>query len=166
MTISFHKWSTGRLLYFILSLSVLLPLLVGCTPTAAELDAVDYTPLPGEDWEVSTPAQEGLDPDLVAKMYLDAEDLDTIYSLLVVKNGYLIAEKYFNEGSIDQKTLMQSASKSYISALIGIALEQGCLTGPDQKMLEFFPEFTDQIEDPRKEQITVRYLLQMRSGYP
>ena len=33
-------------------------------------------------------------------------------------------------------------------------------------MMDFFPEFTDQIDDPRKEQITIRDLLQMRAGYP
>jgi CubicO group peptidase (beta-lactamase class C family) len=32
-------------------------------------------------------------------------------------------------------------------------------------MIDFFPEFAGQIEDPRKEQITIRDLLQMRSGY-
>jgi CubicO group peptidase (beta-lactamase class C family) len=33
-------------------------------------------------------------------------------------------------------------------------------------MMDFFPEFADRIKDPRKEQITVRHLLQMRAGYP
>ena len=84
----------------------------------------------------------------------------------MVKNGYLIAEDYFNEGSMGGKTLLQSASKSYISALVGIALEQGYLSSVDQKMIDFFPEFADQITDPRKEQITIREMLQMRAGYP
>ena len=33
-------------------------------------------------------------------------------------------------------------------------------------MMEFFPELTDQISDPRKEQSTIRDLLQMRAGFP
>jgi CubicO group peptidase (beta-lactamase class C family) len=64
------------------------------------------------------------------------------------------------------KTLVQSASKSYISALVGIALNQGCLSSVDQKMIEFFPKIADQITDPRKGQITIREMLQMRAGYP
>jgi hypothetical protein len=67
---------------------------------------------------VSTPAEQGLDPMLVAEMYYNAAELETIYSLLVIKNGYLIAEDYFNEGSVDQKDRLQSATKSYTSALI------------------------------------------------
>jgi CubicO group peptidase (beta-lactamase class C family) len=135
-------------------------------PRTAELEAVEYTPLPRDDWKVSTPAEQGLDPMLVAELYLDASGLSTLYGLLVIKNGYLIAEGYFNEGAVEQKALLQSATKSYTSALVGIALDQGCLSSVDQKMIEFFPEFADRITDPRKEQITIRHLLQMRAGYP
>jgi len=103
---------------------------------------------------------------LVAELYYSAAELETIYSLLVIKNDYLIAEDYFNEGSIDQKDRLQSVTKSYTSALVGIALEHGYLSSVDQKMLDFFPEVGDQITDPRKEQIAIRDLLQMRSGYP
>jgi CubicO group peptidase (beta-lactamase class C family) len=150
-----------------LILSILIPLgLAGCGPGAAELEAVDYAPLPGDGWEVSTPEAQGLDPMLVAEMYYNAAELETIYSLLVVKNGYLIAEDYFNEGSVGQKDRLQSATKSYTSALVGIALEQGCLSSVDQKMLDFFPEVAGRITDPRKEQITIRNMLEMRAGYP
>jgi CubicO group peptidase (beta-lactamase class C family) len=36
----------------------------------------------------------------------------------------------------------------------------------DQKMIDFFPEIADRITDPRKTDITIRHLLQMRAGYP
>jgi CubicO group peptidase (beta-lactamase class C family) len=127
---------------------------------------VEYHPLSEDDWEVSTPEGQGLNPELIDELYEDADDLDTLYSLLVVKDGFLIAEQYFNGGSVDEKTLIQSASKSYISALVGIAIEQGCLSSVDQKMLAFFPEVADEVTDPRKREITIRQLLQMRSGYP
>jgi CubicO group peptidase (beta-lactamase class C family) len=135
-------------------------------PKAEELEAVTYTPLPGDDWKVSTPAEQGLDPMLVAELYLDAANMETLYGLLVIKDGYLIAERYFNEGSVEQKARLQSVTKSYTSALVGIALEQGCLSSLDQKMMDFFPELAGKITDPRKEQITIRHLLQMRAGYP
>jgi CubicO group peptidase (beta-lactamase class C family) len=130
------------------------------------LKAVQYVPLPGDGWEVSTPVKQGLDPMLVAELYLDANELETIYGLLVVKNGYLIAEGYFNEGSVKQLSKRASVTKSYTSALVGIALAQGHLESVDQKMIEFFPELKDQITDPRKKQITIRQMLQMRAGYP
>jgi CubicO group peptidase (beta-lactamase class C family) len=153
-------------LLVITSIILVMSALPGCGPSIEDLLAVDYTPLPGDDWEASTPTEQGLDPMLVARVYYNAAELETLYSLLVIKNGYLIAEDYFNEGSIEQKDRLQSVTKSYTSALVGIALAQGYLSSVDQKMLDFFPEIADQITDPRKGQITIRDLLQMRSGYP
>jgi len=160
--------SKGRQHFFVLITSVILILstLFGCGPRTEDLEAVEYTPLPGDDWEVSTPAEQGLDPMLVGEMYYSAAELETIYSLLVIKNGHLIAERYFNEGSVEQKDRLQSVTKSYTSALVGIALEQGYLSSVDEKMMDFFPEVAGQITDPRKAQITIRDMLQMRAGYP
>jgi CubicO group peptidase (beta-lactamase class C family) len=154
---------------FLLSLTsaiLIISFLVGCGPSLADLEAVDYTPLPGGEWQVSTPLEQGLAPNLVARLYYQASRLETIYSLLVFKNGYLIAEDYFHIGSPEQRVNIHSVTKSITSALVGIALEKGCLTSLDQKMMEFFPEFAGRITDPRKYQITLRQMLQMRAGYP
>jgi len=161
-----------RILDVLASTVVLVPLLlitavlVGCGPSARELASVEYAPLSGGDWAVSTPEEQGLDPMLLARLYHEAADLETLYGLLVIKNGHLIAERYFNEGSIDQVSGRQSSTKSFTSALVGIALDRGCIRSLDEKMIDFFPEFADRIEDPRKEQITIRQLLMMRGGYP
>jgi len=134
-------------------------------PSPEELAGVDYTPLPG-NWKVSTPAAQGLDARLVAELYRYAGTLSTLYGLLVIKHDHLVAERYFNAGSIDQLSGRQSATKSFTSALVGVALDRGCLSSVDQKLLEFFPELAEQIVDPRKRRITIRHLLQMRGGYP
>jgi CubicO group peptidase (beta-lactamase class C family) len=153
--------------FFLIAVVVLfLSLLSGCGPGKKALEAIDYTPFQGDDWKISTPETQGLDPLLVAKLYHEAAKLETIYSLLVVQNGYLIAEEYYNEGSIDQLSRRASVTKSYISAMAGIALEEEYLSSVDQKMLDFFPEVIDRIKDPRKTHITIRQMLQMRAGYP
>ncbi len=125
-----------------------------------------YTPLQLSDWEVSTPAEQGLNPGIVQNLYLNAEQIDHLYSLLIIKNGYLIAEKYFNGMNVYNSNPTASVTKSYLSALTGIALQENILTSLDQKMMEFFPEIDWQNIDPRKSQITIRQILQMRSGYP
>lgn len=145
---------------------LIVPMLIGCGPSTAELGMIDYKPLSEGDWKVSTPEEQGLDPMLLAKLYYEADEMETLYGLLVIKNGYLIGEKYFNGASIDHAKGRASATKSFTSALVGIALEQGCIQSLDQKMLDFFPEFAEEIQDPRKKQITIRQLLQMRGGYP
>jgi CubicO group peptidase (beta-lactamase class C family) len=151
----------------ILLLAILLAAgLAGCGPSPEELAAVDYTPQSSDRWQVSTPAEQGLDPALVAELYYNASQMENIYSLLVFKDGYLVAEDYFNGGSPDQQINIHSVTKSFNSALVGIALEQGCLSSLDQKMMDFFPELSGRVRDPRKQQITLRQMLQMRAGYP
>jgi CubicO group peptidase (beta-lactamase class C family) len=169
-----HVSARGRQSPFLAfaSITLILSLLVATTlggcggPSPEELAAVDYMPLARDDWPVSTPEEQGLDPMLVAELYHNAGQLETLYGLLVIKNGCLVAEKYFHVGSVDRQDNRQSVTKSVVSALVGIALDQGCLSSVDQKMMEFFPELADQIQDPRKGEITIRHLLQMRAGYP
>ena len=77
----------------LLTISILiLSMLVGCDSFQAELSTVNYAPLPADDWAVSTPAEQGLSPDLVAETYLNASQLETLYGLLVVKKGHLVAD--------------------------------------------------------------------------
>lgn len=144
-------------------------LLTGCGGSrvdSAELAAVNFTPTTTDLWPVSTPAEQGLDSDLVAELYYDAAQLPTTYSLLVFKDGYLVAEDYFHGGSSIKQSKVQSVTKSITSALVGIAIEKGCIESVDQKMMEFFPELQGQIKDPRKNDITIQHLLQMRAGFP
>jgi CubicO group peptidase (beta-lactamase class C family) len=160
---SFHPFTGAILILSILVSSTLL----GCGgPSPEELEAVDYVPLPGGDWPVSTPEEQGLDADLVAQLYYNASQMENIYGLMVFKNGYLVAEDYWQIGSPGQTANIHSVTKSITSALVGIALDQGCLASLDQKMIDFFPELAGRINDPRKNQITIRQMLQMRAGYP
>jgi len=105
-----------------------------------------------------------LDPRLVAESSLDAAHMDTLDALPIVKDGRLIAEGCFHDGAPGRKARIQSVTKSYTSALVGIVLDRGCLAGVDQKMRDFFPELADQVTDPKKMRITIRQLLQMRAG--
>jgi CubicO group peptidase (beta-lactamase class C family) len=155
-----------QLFFLLIIVFPFLLILIGSGGCNWNLERIDYTPISDGDWEVSIPAEQGLDPTFVAKLYSNATKVETLHALLVVKNGYLIAERYFGEGSIDQETRIQSATKSYTSALVGIALARGYLSSVDQKMIEFFPELAERISDPRKNRITIRHMLQMRAGYP
>jgi CubicO group peptidase (beta-lactamase class C family) len=133
----------------------------------ASTESLSYEPLEVEDWwRLSTPAEQGLDPKIVSKAYREVGDIKTIYSLLIVKNGYLVAEKYFHGEQIDLPNNVASVTKGYVSALVGIALAEGYLTSLDQKMMDFFPEYASSGLDPKKYKITIRQLLQMRAGYP
>jgi len=163
MSIGIERTARTLLLLTALASTVLA---AGCGPSPAALAEVDYTPVTKDLWPVSTPQEQGLDPELVADLYYQAGQMENSYSVLLFRNGYLVAEDYFNEGSPEQQINIHSVTKSFTSALVGIALEQGCITSVDQPMMDFFPELADQVQDPRKNTITLRQMLQMRAGYP
>ena len=149
--------SIGMLLIAVLSM--------GCASCSGKAGGTGFEPAAGGDWDISTPEAEGLDRELVERLYANASNVETVRAVLVIKNGKLIAEKYFNDGSIDRRDTIQSVTKSFTGALTGIAVEQGLLEGLDQPIVDFFPELRTSI-DPRKQLITIRHLLQMRAGYP
>ena len=124
----------------------------------------EYWPTSG--WKTSTPEQQGMDSAklLIADEFIQNR-LPDAFSLLVVKNGYLVFEKYYSWGSPEKIAVVHSVTKSVTSALIGIALAKGYLNSVDQKIIEFFPEyFADEI-DPRKNEIRIKHLLTMSTGF-
>jgi len=93
-----------------------------------------------------------------------ARDLTRLHSLLVQHNGELVFEKYYNGASAGRPANMKSASKSVISALVGIAIEEGFIESVDSTLEAFFPEYLKSDEYAEKRAITVENLLTMQSG--
>jgi CubicO group peptidase (beta-lactamase class C family) len=124
----------------------------------------EYWPTNG--WKSSTPEVQGMDP---AKLEMAVEFIENrlpdAYSLLVVRNGYLVFEKYFRRGSPEKVSVIHSVTKSVTSALIGIALDKGYLDALDQKLIEFFPEYNTSKLDPVKKKISLKHLLTMSAGF-
>ncbi len=147
-------------LLFILSLTY-----SSCDKNHDEADSYQPEVL-NDGWSVSNPVYQGIDPIILNDIYNEAKALDNIYSLLVVKNGFLIAEKYFNGQSISDASSIASVTKSVVSAITGIAVEKKFISSTEQKLKEFFPEVDWDSIDPRKSDITIEQVLQMRSGYP
>src|SRR5690606_1853267 len=66
--------------------------------------------------------------------------------------------------SVDDPTNIKSASKTIISALVGIAIDKGLLTGVDQQIAPILRDDIPEDADPRIETITVGNLLSMQTG--
>lgn len=91
-------------------------------------------------------------------------DIGTIQSLMIQKDGELIHEEYRYGMDPNQPVNIKSASKSVLSLLVGIAIEEGFLEGTGQTIGEFFDDYFNKNPDPVKEAITIGDLLTMRSG--
>lgn len=118
----------------------------------------------GNSQEISNIAEPGIDAVLLENTYSEAENIPLLHSLLISHEGEMIAEKYFNGGNGTDPVNIKSASKTVISALVGIALEEGYLESLDQKVVDFWPEYFNDQTDPLKRTITIGHLLNMASG--
>jgi len=92
-----------------------------------------------------------------------ASELPQLRSLLVSRRGQLVAEYYARGVRPDAPANVKSASKSIISALVGIAIERGAIKSVKEPIATWFPELR-QDADRRKQSITVEDLLTMRAG--
>jgi len=92
-----------------------------------------------------------------------ARSIESVRSLLVQKNNNLIIEEYFKNATPDHPYNIKSASKSIISLLVGIAVDQGKIS-LDETLGDYFSEYFASAPDPEKEIITIRNLLSMQSG--
>jgi CubicO group peptidase (beta-lactamase class C family) len=97
---------------------------------------------PSQEWRSADPESVGMHAESLWNIDQDIKArYRTINAFLVVRAGYLVYERYYNGIGQDDKHIVASVTKSFISALIGIAIEQGFIEGVDQNVLGFFPEY-------------------------
>ncbi|MDH4184396.1 MAG: beta-lactamase family protein [Nitrospinota bacterium] len=147
-----------------LSLAVMASSCLGDVP--AKID-FNMTPQQRNDgWTVSTPQAEGFDHaamEAAYRRFFLKDEYVTAYSLLVVRNGKLVAEGYCRDmKDIDRLNNIKSATKSVTSMLVGIAIDEGLISSVTDPVYKYIPEFFD--SDEAKRAITIDDLLTMRSG--
>ncbi|HYD52348.1 MAG TPA: serine hydrolase [Gemmatimonadaceae bacterium] len=96
-------------------------------------------------------------------VYARADSLPRLRSLLVFHRDTLRRERYFNGARAEQPANIKSASKSVVSALVGIAIAEGRLRGVGQTLGELLPARTRGL-DTSVTNVTVEDLLTMRAG--
>ena len=83
-------------------------------------------------------------------------------AFLVIKDGELITEQYFGDYHDRSKTNSFSMAKTVTTLLLGIAIDEGLISGLEQKLTDFLPEFEN---DPLGKNATIGQLSLMNSGY-
>jgi CubicO group peptidase (beta-lactamase class C family) len=142
------------------------------------VDFLDEPAYPDDFWQSSTFEESGMDGTMIESVVrrISISRME-VHSFLVAHRGRLVVERYgWNSGSNadhpgephqvlpDEPHWQASSTKSFLSALIGIALEDGVIPGLDQKAADWFPDYEDLNPSPEKDEITLEDLLTMRSG--
>jgi CubicO group peptidase (beta-lactamase class C family) len=127
------------------------------TTTAARTD----TAVPAPDWQVEAPADHGIDVAglQTAKDYAFQDGANT-QGLVIVHRGAIVGEWYADGSDENSWAASWSMAKSVTSAVVGIAIEEGKISGVDEPMTTWYPEF----EEAGLGDVTLRDVLQMSTG--
>lgn len=93
------------------------------------------------------------------------KDYGNIAAIVVLKEGQMLYENYWNECSASSRLHLFSVTKSVVSILIGIALDKGYIKNIDQKVLDFFPDYKVKKREHTIANITLKNLLTMTAPY-
>ena len=166
-TISHNRLARISILLWVFSIIV-----EGCTGPSSPVPFAQAEPTPSPSaywptqvWRTSTPEEQGMDSGRLSRMLasIDQESLD-LHSLLIIRHGTIVSETYFQTYHQDTPHELYSVTKSFISTLIGIAIDQGSIDGVDHLVLDYFRDKSYGDQDTLKKAITLENLLTMTTG--
>ena len=152
----------------IIILSILI-LFTGCLKDEnLKTDDITYIPVQTDDgWEINTETAQIFDMNIfneVLNSVYSNDDFMLIRSLVIAKNGKLVAEAY-PRTQADRNTPRQlwSTTKSFMSILTGIAYNKGFIQNVYDPVFSYIPEYL-QYAYPQLQPLTIEECLTMRSG--
>lgn len=136
--------------------------------SASQEFVVQVAGLQIEGWQTSSLIAEKIDPAVIRSIASDirAGTYPKIKSLVIIRNGRLAFENYFNNASRNTSLNIYSAEKSITSCLMGIAIDNGFIADENELLYPFFPEY-DFFDNwsAWKEGIRLIHLLTMTCGF-
>lgn len=124
----------------------------------------DYWPT--QEWRFLDPVCLGIESEkLLTLEQMIKLQYKNIKGIVVIRKGYIAFERYYHGNSPLVSNHVASVTKTFISALIGIAIEAGFLKSVNQKVLNFFPEYVHGADDIQKRTTTIKHLLTMTAPF-
>lgn len=136
--------------------------IAGCS--RGESVKADYWPTEG--WKTSSPEAQGMDSELINKMFNEINEKQIkVHSLLIIRNGYSVTEAYFYPYKKEYRHILNSVTKSINSGLVGLAIEDGYIKSINQRVVDIFSDEPIENLNERKKSITIKNLLTMTPGF-
>lgn len=118
-------------------------------------------------WRYELPSQQGMNDTILFLMDSRVKQYvyDNVQSIIIVRDGALIFENYYLGASRGELLLVGSASSSIMSVLVGVAIDKGFIKDVNEPIYKYYQGQNTGLEnDVLKKQITIRNLLEMKSG--
>ena len=119
----------------------------------------DVTVFPNQEWESKTPDTVGIESEKVEYLFDLAFQDQATQSAVLIKNGYIIKERYSESFDQESYGTSWSMAKSFYAALIGISIDRGEINSLDDKVSDYVDYYNDE-----RSEITIRQILNMTSG--
>jgi CubicO group peptidase (beta-lactamase class C family) len=87
-----------------------------------------------------------------------------IHSIMIVKNGKVVFEKWMGEGEKNTPHILHSVSKTFTATAVGMAIDAGLISLED-KVIDFFPEYLPETVSDNLASLNVKHLLTMNCGF-
>jgi len=120
---------------------------------------------PTDQWRSCAPEEVNMDSALLMSAYEYASDPDfETYSILIIKDGYIVGEAYFNEAKINSTLQGYSFAKIFTNAAVGVAIDQGVFNSVDDFIYTYLPAWNKETTPEIKKRVKIRHLLSMTGG--
>jgi CubicO group peptidase (beta-lactamase class C family) len=136
----------------------------------------------GDGWETASLNSVGMNTSKIESLVnkIKSNTYEEVHSVVIIKNDKLVFEEYFPghdflyngqnfhgayiEFDQDTRHNTHSVTKSFTSALVGIAVDKGLIQSIDEKIFNYFADYSSLL-DQQKEKITIKHMLTMSSGF-
>ena len=134
------------------------------TPRANATRSPEPDYWPTTEWRSSSPEAQRMDAATLDAMFATiASERLGVHGVVVVRNGYIVAESYYPPFTATTQHVQFSVTKSFTSTLVGIALDQEHLPDVESRVADLLGgDFV--AGDERKSRLTLDDLLTMRAG--
>lgn len=130
------------------------------------IPAVKRNYWPTHKWQTADLTSVGMDAEKFTILeQMIKSQYRNINGIIVIRKGYIVFERYYNGYGPPDTHNVASVTKSFISALIGIAIDAGYIKSVDQKVLDFFPEYIPPANNIQKRTTTIKHLLTMTAPF-
>ena len=119
----------------------------------------DDAVFPEQEWESKTPDSVAIESEKVEYLFDLAFQDQATQSAVLIKNGYIIKERYSESFDQESYGTSWSMAKSFYAALIGISIDRGEINSLDDKVSDYVDYYNDE-----RSEITIRQILNMTSG--
>ena len=119
----------------------------------------DVAVFPEQEWESKTPDSVEIESEKVEYLFDLAFQDQATQSAVLIKNGYIIKERYSESFDQESYGTSWSMAKSFYAALIGISIDRGEINSLDDKVSDYVDYYNDE-----RSEITIRQILNMTSG--